>query len=322
MSEFLDNRVDYIDQCRIFMRVVACASFTGAADQLSLPRSTVSEAVRQLEQRMDALLLHRTTRRVAPTRDGLLFHARCERMVAEVEATQQMFRQSPRTLSGQLKVDLPARIGRLIVAPALPDFLHRHPGLDVTLGMTDRAVDLVAHGVDCVLRVGPLPDSSLVARGLGQLPLINVASADYLRRHGTPEHPCDLDEHLAVLYASPTSGRVEPWEWEDRGGVHTRRVAGRVTVDSAEAYIACCLAGLGLIQVPAYDVQDEIARGQLVEVMPAFRAEPMPITLLYPDRRQVSARLRIFGDWLMALIARETRRHPIGAFDAGGRSSG
>lgn len=294
--------MDRIELYRVFARVVDCAGFTRAADQLKLPRSTVSEAVRTLEQRLGTRLLHRTTRQVTPTQDGLLFHARCQQLIADADEAEQLFRQSPQNLSGRLKVDVPGRIGRLIIAPALPGFLQAHPQIDVELGMTDRSIDLVEDGVDCALRVGPLQDSRLVARGIGQLPLINVASPAYVERHGMPMHPSQLGMHWGVLYASPGNGRVEAWEWRENGILRSQPLAGRVTVNSAEAYIACCLAGLGLIQIPAYDVGTELAAGKLLEVLPGYRADPMPMHLLFPHRRHPSQRLRVFVEWLQQVL--------------------
>ncbi|PWR24718.1 LysR family transcriptional regulator [Zavarzinia aquatilis] len=296
--------MDRIDLFRIFTRVVDCSSFTRAADTLGLPRSSVSAAISELEARVGARLLHRTTRKVSPTHDGTAFYERCLRLIADVEEAEGLFRDGADGPSGRLRVDVPGRIGRLIVAPALPEFLDRHPGLDIELRVTDRAVDLVEDGVDCVLRVGPLADSGLVARRIGDLALINVASPAYLARHGVPLSPADLDGHHAVNYASPSSGRVEDWEWLEAGVLRSRSLRGRVTVNSAESYIACCLAGLGLIQIPAYDVRAHIDRGELVEVMPGHRAEAMPMTLLYPHRQHLSRRLQIFADWLEALLRR------------------
>jgi len=296
--------MDRIDLFAVFARVVEAASFTRAAATLGLPRSSVSAAIRELEERVGARLLHRTTRKVAPTQDGLAFYERCLRLIADVEETETLFRQPGTGPSGKLRIDVPGRIGRLILAPALPGFLERYPEVDVEFGMTDRAVNLVEDSVDCVLRVGPLGDSSLIARNLGELRLINVASPAYLKRHGTPAGPDDLPRHLAVNYASPSSGRIDDWQWLAGGRVHSLALPGRVTVNSAEAYIACCLSGLGLIQIPAYDVADEIAGGTLVEVMPEYRAEPMPVALLYPHRRHLSRRLQIFLDWLEPLLRR------------------
>ncbi|MFG1419282.1 LysR family transcriptional regulator [Xanthobacter sp. V0B-10] len=294
--------MDRIDLFRIFTRVVEAASFTRAAHTLGLPRSSVSAAVMELEGRVGVRLLHRTTRRVAPTQDGLALYERCLRVIADVEETEGLFRHSGAKPSGKLRVDVPGRIGRLVVAPALPAFLDSFPDIDIDLGVTDRAVNLVEDSVDCVLRVGPLEDSGLIARPVGRLALINVASPGYLARRGTPRTPADLKDHLAVNYASPASGRVEAWEWVENEATRTLPMRGRVTVNGAEAYIACCLAGLGLIQIPAYDVTSHIAAGELVEVMPDHRAEPLPMTLLYPHRRHLSRRVQVFGDWLEALL--------------------
>lgn len=296
--------MDRIDLFRIYARVVECESFTQAAKALGLPRSSVSAAVATLEQRIGARLLHRTTRRVSATQDGAAFYEHCARLVADVEETEALFRHSAASPAGRLRIDVPGRIGRLIIAPALPDFLARYPEIDIELSVTDRAANLIEDGIDCVLRVGPLSDSGLIARSVGELPLINVANPDYLAAHGTPQSPADLDGHRAVNYASPTTGRIEPWEWLEDGVLRTRALPGRVTVNSAEAYIACCLAGLGLIQIPAYDVAEHLATGELVEVMPRHRAAPMPMTLLYPHRRHLSRRLQVFADWLVALLRR------------------
>ena len=296
--------MDRIDLYRIFARVVDCASFTRAADTLGLPRSTVSAAVQELEARVGARLLHRTTRKVAPTLDGAAFYDRALRLVADAEEVEGLFREGS-VPSGPLRIDVPSRIGRLIIAPNLPGFLTRYAEIDIVLGVTDRAVDLIEDRVDCVLRVGPLPPSGLIARSLGDLPLINVASPAYLKRHGTPRAPDDLQGHLTVNYASPSTGRVEEWEWTEGGETLTRALPGRVTVNNAEAYIACGLAGLGLIQIPAYDIRQHLESGELVEVMRKHRAAPMPMTLLYPHRQHLSRRLHVFADWLEGLLKRE-----------------
>lgn len=298
--------MDRVDLFRIFVRVVDCASFARAADMLGMPRSSVSAAVQELEGRVGARLLARTTRKVAPTNDGAAFYERCQRLIADVEEVEALFREGAHP-AGRLRVDMPGRIGRLIVAPALPDFLERYPEIAVELGVSDRAVDLVEEGIDCTIRVGPLSDSTLVARPIGDLVLINVASPAYLARHGTPRAPADLAGHHAVRYASPSTGRVEGWEWVEAGATRVLDLPGRVTVNSAEAYIAAAVAGLGLIQIPAYDVRGDIAAGALVEVMSDHRAAPLPMTLLYPSRRHLSRRLKVFADWLVPLLFQATR---------------
>ncbi len=298
--------MDRIDRFRIFTRVVEAGGFTRAAQSLGLPRSSVSAAVLGLEARLGARLLHRTTRKVSLTQDGRVFYERCLQLLADVAEVEDLFRPSAAGPTGTLRIDAPGRIGRLVIAPALPEFLDRYPGVNIELGVTDRAVDLIADSVDCVVRVGPQRDSGLVARPIGELPLVNVASPAYLARHGVPETPADLEGHFAVNYASPSGGRVEPWEWIDNGVGRVRPMAARVTVNNAEASIACCLAGLGLIQIPAYDVARCLETGELVEVMPAWRPAPLPIMLLYPDRRHAPRRLRLFADWLVALLRQQT----------------
>ena len=296
--------MDRIDLFRIFVRVVDCASFTRAGDLLGVPRSSVSTAVQELEARLGTRLLNRTTRRVAPTQDGSAFYEHCKRLIADVEDAEALFRQKRAGPGGKLRIDVPARVGRLIIAPALPDFLARYPDVEISLGATDRAVDLVEDGIDCVLRVGPLTDSTLIARHVGKMILINVASPSYLANHGVPVTPGDLHRHRAVLYASPSTGRIEDWEWMEGGAVKTLALQGQVTVNSADAYIACALAGLGLIQIPAYDVRGHLAAGELIEVLPDHRAVPMPMTLLYPHREHQPQRLRVFTGWLIELLGR------------------
>lgn len=294
--------MDRIDLFRIFTRVVETESFTRAADLLKMPRSTISTAIQDLETRVGTRLLARTTRSVSVTPDGAAFYEHCLRLIADVEDVESLFRQDTVSPQGIVRVNVPERIGRLVIAPALPEFLERYPGIEIELGMTDRAINLVEGGVDCVLRVGPLQNSGLIGRRIGTLPLINVASPDYLYRYGTPNHPDELGQHHVVRYASPTSGRVEDWEWVDNTIVQTTPVSGRITVNSAEASIACCLAGLGLIQIPAYDVKNHLATGELIQVMPHWNAEPMPMTLLYPHRKHLSRRLQVFMEWLTPIL--------------------
>jgi LysR family transcriptional regulator, regulator for bpeEF and oprC len=294
--------VDRIELFRVFARVVECANFTRAADTLGLPRSSVSAAIQELEGRMGARLLHRTTRSVSLTQDGAALYERCLRLIADMEETENLFRQHAVGPSGKLRVDVPGRIGRLVVAPALPAFLDAYPRIDVELGSTDRTVNFVEERIDCAVRVGTLNDSNMVARSIGSLPLINVASPAYLARHGTPGSPADLAAHWAVQYASPSSGRLAPWEWREGETTRTVAMPGRVTVNNAEAYIACCIAGLGLIQIPAYDVETHLRAGELVEVLPAHRAAPMPMNLLYQHRQHLSRRLQVFAEWLEALL--------------------
>lgn len=295
--------MDKLQQYRIFAQVADMGSFIRTAHALELPRASVSAAVQALETDLGARLLHRTTRRVQLTADGAQLLDRVRLLLADAENIDAMFRAHRQAVAGRLNVDAPSRIARRLMAPALPSLLRRHPRLLIGLSSTDRAIDLVREGVDCAVRVGEPSASSLVRHPLGLLALINCASPEYLRRHGTPVHPGELAQgHRMVGYASPTTGREQPWEYLQDHREHTMRVASQVVVNNAENYIACCEAGMGLIQIPRFDVQHLLDRGILVEVMPTFRPASMPIALLYPHRRQRSHRLDAFVAWFEALM--------------------
>lgn len=294
--------MDRIELLRVFLRVAEGGSFTGAADQLGLPRATVSLSMQQLEARLGVRLFHRTTRRVSLTQDGEALLDRAGTLVGDMEDLEQRFHAPNGAVAGRLRVDMPSRIARRIVAPALPEFLRRHPDVQVEVRSSDRAIDLVQEGVDCALRVGELPATSLVARPLGKFALVNCASPGYLAQHGTPSGPGDLDGHFAVGYVSRTSGRAAPWEWVQGTLAHSVPLRARVSADNAETYIACALAGLGLIQVPRFDVAHHLEAGELVEVMPDACAAPMPVHLIYPHRKHLSRRVQAFFAWMEELV--------------------
>lgn len=303
--------MDRIEHLRVFLRIAQCGSFTQAADQLGLPRASVSGALQQLEARLGARLLQRTTRRVRLTPDGEALLARAQDLVADMEELEQQFVPAPAGIGGRLRVELPSRIARRLVAPALPDFFAQHPAIELELGSSDRAVDLVHEGVDCALRVGVLPASSLVAQPLGRFALVSCASPAYLARHGTPQTPQHLLEgHHEVHYALPGGARYAPWEWQEGDAIRTLALPGRVAANNVETYIACALAGLGLIQVPAYDVLEHLQRGELVEVLPQARPAAMPVHLVYPHRRHLARRVQAFGLWLRQLLRPHLAREP------------
>lgn len=294
--------MDRIDLLRIFLRVAETGSFSAAAEQLAVPRATVSWAVQRLESLLKAKLLHRTTRRVSLSQEGEALFDQARALVADMEDLELRFQPADEAIAGRLRVELPSRIARRLVAPALPDFLQRFPRIEIELGSSDRTVDLIQEGVDCALRVGDLASDSVVARPLGKFDVINCASPAYLARQGTPGAWQDLASHVAVNYVSRTSGRVAPWTWDNGGTLQTMRMTGRATADNAETYIECALAGLGLIQIPRYDVVHHLSAGELVEVMPDFRAAPMPVHLVYPHRRRASRRVQVFLEWIDTLV--------------------
>ncbi|AZV94328.1 LysR family transcriptional regulator [Bordetella sp. J329] len=296
--------MDRLDQYRIFAQIAEMGSFIKTAHALELPRASVSAAIQQLEAQVGTRLLHRTTRQVHLTADGMQLLERIRPLLADVENIDTMFQASQRQVSGQLRIDVPSRIARRLIVPALPVLLRQHPQLRLILGSSDRAVDLVREGIDCVVRAGALPNTSLAVRPLGLIRLINCASPAYLQAQGIPEHPDELcSKHWMVGYASPSTGRETPWSYISAGGAeHCVPIPSQVVTNNAENYIACCRTGLGLIQIPVFDVQHLIDAGELQEVMPEHRAAPLQISLLYPHRRQRSRRLAVFMDWFEALM--------------------
>ena len=292
-----------LHELRIFATVAELASFSRAADQLGLAKGRVSTAVQQLEAQLGTRLLQRTTRSVRLTPDGERFLDRCKELLTEAEQMQAMFQPASSGLTGRLRIDLPNTLAHDHVLPRLPEFLAAHPRLEVGVSTTDRRVDLVHEGFDCVLRVGTLSDSDLVARPLGFLHMRNVASPAYLRTHGTPRTLADLANHRVVHYTPSLNAQGACWDYLDREG--QRRsvpVLAQVTVNGTEAYTAAALAGLGLIQAPVLGTEALIAAGRLVDVLPAFRAPAMPVSLMLPHRRQLAPRVQAVMAWLTQVI--------------------
>ena len=289
--------MDTRESLQVFVRVAELGSFTRAADSLGMSKASVSAAVSQLEATLGTRLLQRTTRKVQVTQDGQSFYERSKQVLADMEDLQTMF-QGDADISGRLRVDMPLGVARHIVLPRLPEFLEAHPQVKVELSSTDRRVDLVAEGFDCIVRVGRLDDSTLVARPLGIFRLVNCASPAYLERYGVPQSLEDLANHQLVDYAPSLGARAALFEYVDGDAMRTVEMPAAVAVNNSDAYQAACLAGLGIIQAPESGLGELLAQGRLVEVLPGYRAAPMPVTLLYPNRRQLAKRARLFMLWL------------------------
>lgn len=293
-----------LDRMLIFTRVAELASFTQAADALGLPKASVSTAVQQLEAALGTRLLHRTTRKVQPTQDGQAFYERCKDLLADVDEVQTMFhQQGAQTLRGRVRIDMSTSMARHAVIPRLPELLAQHPLLELEISSTERRVDLVREGFDCVLRSGAVGDSSLVARPLGAMRMVNCASRAYLQQRGMPQGPADLAAHHLVHYTNTLGAKPDAFEYEDATGARVLvPMQGAVTVNNAEAYVAACMAGLGIIQVPCVGVREVLRSGQLVELLPQHVAPPMPLTLVYANRRNLSQRVRVVMDWLALVV--------------------
>ncbi len=293
--------MDRFDAMRVFTRVAERRSFTLAAEDLGLPRSTVTDVVKQLEARLGAQLLQRTTRHVSPTLDGQAYYRRCLTLITDVEEAEGAFAGA--RPKGLLRVDVHGTLARHFLLPRLPAFLAEYPELELYMTEGDRLVDLVQEGVDCVLRVGDLQDSEMVARRVAMLDEITVAAPAYLERHGVPSAPDELAGHRMVGFRSSATGALMPFEFQVGGVVRRVSLPATVAVNGAESLAAAARAGLGLIQAPAYHLEADLARGALIEVLAAWRPTPTPVSLLYPRSRQLSPRVRVFIDWVARVFA-------------------
>ncbi|HJU37976.1 MAG TPA: LysR family transcriptional regulator [Tahibacter sp.] len=295
--------MDRFDAMKLFVRVVERRSFTAAANDLSIPRSTATKVIAQIEARLGVRLLQRTTRVVRPTLDGEAFYQRCVRLVDDVEDAEGAFRGAQP--KGLLRVEVQGTLARHFLFPGLPAFVERHPDVTLSISESDRWVDLVHEGVDCALRYGRLRDSDLVARQVAMLERLTVATPQYLARYGMPTGIDDLAGHRVVGLRSITSGLVTPLEFGDGAGARTLSLPAVLTVTGTESYLAGIRLGLGLAQVPRFHVEDDLRRGTLVEILADTPPPSMPVSLLYARTRQLSPRVRVFLDW----AAREFERY-------------
>jgi len=296
--------MDRFQAMQVFTRVVDVNSFTRAADSLSLPRTTVTTMIQNLESLLQVRLLNRTTRKVSLTPDGAAYYERCMRILADVEETEASFRNIERGPQGRLRVDVPGAIGRLILTPRLSDFRVRYPDVQLVIGMSDRLVDLVQEGVDCVIRAGHLQDSSMVARRIGSFNMVVCASPSYLDLHGEPSTIEDLQNHHVVHYFSSRTGRNFDWDFVIDGESTEIKVNGDISVNDSEAYVACGLQGLGLIQAPRFMVLRHLQSGELKDVLTQWPSSPIPISIMYLHNRHLSPKVRAFVDWVAELFGR------------------
>lgn len=298
--------MDQIQAMRIFVRVVEAGTFTRAADSLSLPKATVTKHVQALEERLRVKLLNRTTRRVTVTPDGAAYFDRTVRLLTDlddIEASMTNARANPR---GRLRIEVGTSVAQLLIIPHLAEFHARYPDIQVDLGVSDRIVDLIGDNVDCVIRGGELSDQSLVARRVGNLEFITVASPDYLERKGTPKHPLEIEEkHASVIYFSPQTGRHYPLEF--RKGEESIDITGpyQVSVNESNAYVTAILAGLGVGQITGYQAERHLKSGALMQLLPEWTQPLLPVYVVYPPNRHLSAKVRAFVDSAAELFQRE-----------------
>ncbi len=297
-----NQRVKTMDQLvaiRAFGRVVETGNFTRAADSLEMPNATLSKLVRELEAHLGVRLLQRTTRRVTVTPEGREYYEKTARLLRDLEEIDTCFSAVQGKPRGLLRIDVGGSSARDLLIPALPDFVARYPDIRIDLGVSDRTVDLISDNVDCVIRGGPLDNSTLIARAIGTATLLTCATPDYLKTFGTPAYPDELKNgHRLVSYLSPQTGRAFPFRFARDGEKTEIKVDHRIGVNESNGHLAAGLAGLGIIQTFSYSAEAALNAGQLVEILREWRPAPYPFHVIYPQNRHVTRRLRVFIDWL------------------------
>ena len=298
------NRISDVE---IFVAIIADGSFTAAARRLGVSKSHVSRQIQALEDRLGARLLDRTTRTVRPTDAGVEFHTRAQKVLAELDEAERAVRDLQSAPRGTLRLSAPVSFGLRYVAPAVASFMSRWPELRVEAAYSDERVDIIADGFDLAVRIGQLADSSLIARRLGRTRAHIVASPAYVDARGAPQTPDDLAGHACLRYAHQLSGRG--WTLIGPAGQRTVRIDGPLVADNGDALLIAARAGLGLAYMPDFFVGDDLAAGALVAVLEDWTGHESPVSVLYPQNRHLSAKVRLFVDHLAEqLRARPWRR--------------
>lgn len=295
--------MDRIAAMTTFVRVVEAGSFTKAAETLRCENATVTRLIQSLERDLKVKLLQRTTRSVTVTPDGATYYERVVKLLGDLADIEANASQSLSRPSGRVRVETAVAIASLVILPALPDFRRAYPDVELDFGIGNRHADLVAEGIDCAIRVGEATEQFLVARQVGAFRIITCASPSFLAVAGKPKAPDDLLDRIETVgMVSSQPGRPLPFRFAGPKGELELNPPHRVIVNDANAYLAAGLAGLGVIQAPSYTVQSAIEFGGLELVLEDWTAPRIPINIIYPPNRFLSAKVRVFIDWVVALF--------------------
>jgi LysR family transcriptional regulator, regulator for bpeEF and oprC len=308
--------MDQLLALRVFVRIAESGAFSKAADAMDIPRPTVTKLVQDLERHLGAKLLQRTTRRVTVTPEGAAYYERATRLIADLEEMDESAVSARSQPRGRIRVDVGSSVANMILIPALPAFRARHPDLQIELGVSDRAANLVGEGVDCAIRTGVLSETSLVARRIADLDWVTCASPLYLRARGTPKHPSELETrepapgdrtrvpgHVVLGYTSSLSGKPFPLEFHRRGESVVVQGRADVGVNESTAHLSGLLAGLGIAQTFRFMVAGHVAEGRIKTVLDDWTRPPQTLQVVYPSGRHLSAKLRVFVDWVVEVFA-------------------
>ncbi|UNK39972.1 LysR family transcriptional regulator (plasmid) [Shinella sp. H4-D48] len=305
--------MDFVQKLRVFVTVVEHGSFTRAADALAMSRPSVTNSIADLEQEVGARLLHRTTRRSALTTEGALFYDRATEVLSTVGEARNFFGGGNALPRGRLRIDMPNSIAKPVIIPRLHEFFQKYPEIELALGVSDRPVDLIADGIDCVLRIGETTDSSLISSVICHLPVVTVASPDYIEKYGTPKSIQGLDGHRGVNYFVGRSRRVLDWHFVVNGEDVAVRMKQAILVNDGYAYTTCALNGIGLAQAPRLMFHEDLVAGRLVEVLPELSGRPRPVYVMYPARQYLAPQVRVFVDWVKSIfVIPDTRWTRVG----------
>ncbi|HLW11211.1 MAG TPA: LysR family transcriptional regulator [Casimicrobiaceae bacterium] len=297
--------MDRIAAMNAFVRVVEAGTFAKAADTLDLPNATVTRLIQRLEADLKVRLLHRTTRSVTVTPEGAIYYERVVRLLADLADIESSTTHALRKPSGRIHVDVPTAIGTLVLVPALADFYRAYPDIEIELDIGNRRTDLVAEGIDCAIRAGEVDEQFLVARQIGSFGFTTCAAPAFLDAHGTPASPDQLRDRPTIGMAPSRGGRPLPFQFSDNDQKGDLALNHRLVVDDTNAYLAAGLASLGIIQAPTYSVCDAIAAGKLVPLLEDWQQQANPVHVIYAPNRYLSAKVRVFIDWIVELFEQD-----------------
>jgi len=294
--------MDKIAGMKVYVKVVESTSFTGAAEVLHASTAYVSRMIQALESDLGVKLINRTTRRSKPTDAGLRYYKRCVALLRDLEEMDADAQASKGSNSGIVRVSMPSLVAKPIVIPELPKFLANNPDIQLDISIADQHPDLIEEGFDCAVQVGPVIDLGLVAKTVGTYKILTYASPDYIQAYGEPFTLDDLSDHIGVSYAMK-SGRVRSWEFLEGNEFRTVPLKSAILVNDADTYVACGLAGLGLIQGGTFILDAHVRSGRLIKVLRDYPSNPRPVSVVYMPNRTRPRRVDIFIDWLIDLYS-------------------
>lgn len=296
--------MDRLQAMHVFTRVVQSGSFSRAAETLDIARASVTITIQNLESYLKVRLIQRSTRQFSLTPEGEQFYARCVQLLTDVQELEDSLAHASASTRGRLRVEMPASIGKTVVIPALDEFKNLYPDIELSIGFSDRPIDLIQEAVDCMIRLGPLSDSNLVAKRVGSIRKVTAATSQYLTRYGIPDSIAELSNHMCVRYIPAGQLKGPDLSFEVNNRTVGLNLRASVCVNDIEAYLGCGLRGLGIMQVPRFIGLPYLCSGELVNLLPQFAPAPVPVSVVYPHNRHLSKSVRVFVDWVADLFAR------------------